>query len=110
MPKAKNKALDWAKQCSESNGTQILLKGEDKNTAEEFKKVFDLFRVNEEEYFMKKKEFHLAVDTFWLKIKKNLYESGVKLALDYNLDLDDEAMKDGHFVVDLTKPIPKNRF
>lgn len=110
MPKATNKALDWAKKCAASNGEQILLTGEDKKSAEEFKKVIDSFKEKEEEFIKAQREFRLEVDTFWIKIKKNLYDSGVKFALEYDLDLDSDAIKDGHFVVNLTKPVPKNRF
>lgn len=109
MSKAKNKALNWAEKCAKSNGTQILLTGENKKLAEEFKKVLDEFRKKEEEFVKERKEFRLEVDSFWLKVKKNLYESGVKLALDYDLDLDSDAMVDGYLVVNLTKPQPRNQ-
>jgi hypothetical protein len=108
MPKAKNKALGWAEKCAKSNGAQILLTGENKKLGDEFKKVLDAFRTKEDQFIKEKKEFLLDVDSFWLKIKRNLYESGVKLALDYDLDLDDQAMEEGQLVVNLTKPRPKN--
>lgn len=108
MSNKKNEALSWAEKCDRSNGMQILLKDEDKKLAEDFKKILDEFNKKEAEFNTTRREFLLEVDTFWVKIKKSLYESGNKSVLENNLGLDQDAMDEGVLVVNLTKPQPRN--
>lgn len=110
MSKDKNKSLDWVTKCAQSGGLQVLLQGDQKILAEKFNKVLSEFRKKEEEFNLATKLFRLEIDEFWLAIKKYMHATGVEHALDYDLGLDDDALKEGHFVVNLTKPAPKNRF
>ena len=110
MNKVKNEALSWAKKCAKSNGAQVLLTGDDKEAAKIFMKKIEEFDAKQKAFSRETNLFRLEVDEFWVAIKKSLSKSGVENALEYDLDLDNDAKKEGYFVVNLTKPIPKNRF
>ncbi len=98
----KNKALDWAKICAESNGTSILIPDELKERAKTLlKEVED---VNELNMAFSRKDADLEVSktNFWHEVRKFLEAKGNKNAfVKTGIDFDADALKDGFYIVNL---------
>ena len=101
MPKAKNKALDWAKRCAESKGTSFLVPKNFKEEAEKFLAEVESLNADKKALIRREADFSNLRDNFWYNLRKELEKGGATGVFEKNIDFDADAKADGFFVVNI---------
>jgi hypothetical protein len=103
----KNKSLDWAKKCADSKGSQVMLP---EGMIEKAKKMFALIdEINKMAATVNKQNIKLGnvSNNLWFEAREKLEEACGDKVYKMDMNFDENARKDGFYVVNFTAPEPK---
>jgi hypothetical protein len=103
----KNKSLDWAKKCADSKGSQVMLPEGMIEKAKEMFKLIDEINTAAAKVNKDNIKLNNVSNNLWFAAREALEEACGDKVYKMDMNFDEEAKKDGYYVINFSMPRPK---